>query len=243
MSKQKQENSTVCKVRLSYRYTDLMALSEYLEQQAQKGWYLTSLETGTFTAGEKKIVRYCVEVIPEADRIADDRASGEDDDFQELLTLCEDSGWTFVCHKNDVCVFMSGNPRSPAINTDRAAKVNAIRKAERRMRVSSWCTAAVMLIGMLILTLNDHSGIQPRLRWSLFGLCAVVGAAFLYEAIESLVNERRWLKMERDAEAAGWPVPYFDTEYVRRRDRRLRVVQVTALVAAAGAFILNCLLL
>lgn len=237
MSKQKQENSTVCKVRLSYRYTDLMALSEYLERQAQKGWYLTSLETGTFTAGEKKIVRYCVEVIPEADSDSDKW----NDDFKELLTLCEDSGWTFVCHKNDVCVFMSGNPRSPAINTDRAAKVDAICKAERRMRVSSWCTAAVMLIGMLILTLNDHSRIQPWLRWSLFGLCAVVGAAFLYEAIESLVNERRWLKLERDAEAAGWPVPYFDTEYVQKRDKRLRVVQVTALVAAAGAFILNCL--
>ncbi|MCQ2429326.1 MAG: DUF2812 domain-containing protein [Clostridia bacterium] len=239
MSKKTSDPNTM-KVRLRYRYTDLMALSEYLERQAQRGWYLTSLASGTFTAGEKKIVRYCVEVIPEADRIADDRASGGDDGFKELLTLCEESGWTFVCHKDDICVFMSNNPRSPAIVTDRAAKVDAVRKAERRGRILAWAFVASLLMEVILFLLPWNEN-RTAAVWIVEGAAALIAATFVYLAVESLVNERRWLKLEREAEAAGWPVPYFDTEYTQKRDKRERIVVLIMAAAAMCALIVGIL--
>lgn len=113
--------------RFSYRECD--AMKEYLEQMAEKGWYLKKLGAWmVFEQGIPGKLRYAVHVFVKGSEY--DRKPEED--TEELIACCEAAGWKFVCNYGKFCVFCTNDDSAVELETDEEIRFSVIQKEESK---------------------------------------------------------------------------------------------------------------
>lgn len=109
-----------------FKSNELERMREYLEQMAEKGWFLTKI-TGAFQIFEKRTpqkLRYAVEIF-DAATVYDTRPEVEAEDYIEL---CRQAGWNFCGCFGRVYVFCSDAEENLLpIETDLEQKYRVIR--------------------------------------------------------------------------------------------------------------------
>lgn len=111
----------------SYRECD--AMKEYLEQMAEKGWYLKQLGAWmVFEQGIPGKLRYAVHVFVKGSEY--DRKPEET--TEELIECCEAAGWKFVCNYGKFCVFCTNDDSAVELETDEEIRFSVIRKEEAK---------------------------------------------------------------------------------------------------------------
>ena len=106
---------------------DVAAMEAWLEQQAQKGLFLSAengffLGFACFEVGNPKRVRYRLDAIPKEKVFAD---------FPEnkaaAIQLAQEMGWEFVTERREFLIYRCGDETLPELNTDPAVQALSLK--------------------------------------------------------------------------------------------------------------------
>ena len=106
---------------------DVAAMEAWLEQQAQKGLFLSAengffLGFACFEVGNPKRVRYRMDAIPKEKVFAD---------FPEnkaaAIQLAQEMGWEFVTERREFLIYRCGDETLPELNTDPAVQALSLK--------------------------------------------------------------------------------------------------------------------
>lgn len=88
----------------------------WLEDMAQRGYLLSKMIGGfaVFECGEPRNVRYRLTDLP-SESLYDDKAPSSED---ELIALCEASGWRFIAQRSFFGIFATEDENAPELDTD-----------------------------------------------------------------------------------------------------------------------------
>ena len=109
---------------------DVAAMEAWLEQQAQKGLFLSAengffLGLACFEVGSPKRVRYRLDVIPKEKVFAD---------FPEnkaaAIELAHEMGWEFVTERREFLIYRCDDEMLPELNTDPAVQALSLRRVQ-----------------------------------------------------------------------------------------------------------------
>ena len=109
---------------------DVAAMEAWLEQQAQKGLFLSAengffLGFACFEVGNPKRVRYRLDAIPKEKVFAD---------FPEnkaaAIQLAQEMGWEFVTERREFLIYRCGDEALPELNTDPAVQALSLKRIQ-----------------------------------------------------------------------------------------------------------------
>ena len=109
---------------------DVAAMEAWLEQQAQKGLFLSAengffLGFACFEVGNPKRVRYRLDAIPKEKVFADfpeNKASA--------IELAQEMGWEFVTERREFLIYRCGDEALPELNTDPAVQALSLKRIQ-----------------------------------------------------------------------------------------------------------------
>ena len=109
---------------------DVAAMEAWLEQQAQKGLFLSAengffLGFACFEVGSPKRVRYRLDVIPKEKLLAD-----FPDNKQAAIELAQEMGWEFVTERREFLIYRCDNETLPELNTDPAVQALSLKRIQ-----------------------------------------------------------------------------------------------------------------
>lgn len=155
---------------------DVGRFESWLEDMAQEGYVLEKifLHVGIFTKGQPRRLRYRICELPQESLYADRSPSGED----ELIAICEASGWRYVDQRLGFGIFVTEDDALPELQTE---PYIAYDKA-------LW----MMAYGLLFALLSEILILCLDWRWYL-GIMVVLLLPFLYwqrkKQIPRMLNE------------------------------------------------------
>jgi len=237
------KEKTTMKKFLTYNYTDLSALKEYLEEMALKGWELVNIRS--FAEFKKCVphrIRYNVELVPTAEyetNIVSERS-------KEFIDMCEQSGWRFVSNITNLYVFATEDENIPDIMTDNTERVELIKKTSKKQHKSlllSLCSILLCFASMLFMFLSDL-GSEEGLDLLLHGLMVMVFmcvVAISYLNISVRVSFVKWRKKAEKALQDGASIEYYGIEIMKRRLLTMRIYFGILLATILGLSIFNAL--
>jgi hypothetical protein len=112
----------------SYLPYECVAVEEYLEEMAKRGWLLQSVKGYLFKFKriEPKKIKYSVDVLYEAS-IFDCKDSNAALEYREY---CKAAGWNYVCQTGKIQIFYTDDDRKNiSIHTDEEEKYKSVLKA------------------------------------------------------------------------------------------------------------------
>lgn len=137
---------------MTFRYTDLKAVCEYLEEMAAKGWELKSMRTFMeFRKAEPRKVRYSAELLETASVYG----NFVSDDSREYIDMCEQAGWEFVCNTGKMYIFRMEDENAIEIVSDNEEKLKDIKRGTLKTYFLSWFVLPVIIL--LDIALNVFS--------------------------------------------------------------------------------------
>lgn len=133
-----------------FKPNELDLMREYLEQMAEKGWFLTKI-TGAFQSFEKgkpRKLRYAAEIFDRA-TVYDTRPESEAEDYIEL---CREAGWSFCGSYGRVYVFSSETEDALPIETDLEQKYRVICRDLMKEWANQYLSSVLLLLLIEIYT-------------------------------------------------------------------------------------------
>ena len=130
---------------------DVAAMEAWLEQQAQKGLFLSAengffLGFACFEVGNPKRVRYRLDVIPKEKVFAD---------FPEnkaaAIQLAQEMGWEFVTERREFLIYRCDDETLPELNTDPAVQALSLKRVQRNLSSRVWSTCYCFFVYSILL--------------------------------------------------------------------------------------------
>ena len=130
---------------------DVAAMEAWLEQQAQKGLFLSAengffLGFACFEVGSPKRVRYRLDAIPKEKVFADfpeNKASA--------IQLAQEMGWEFVTERREFLIYRCDDETLPELNTDPAVQALSLRRVQRNLSSRVWSTCYCFFVYPILL--------------------------------------------------------------------------------------------
>lgn len=130
---------------------DVAAMEAWLEQQAQKGLFLSAengffLGFACFEVGNPKRVRYRLDAIPKEKVFAD---------FPEnkaaAIQLAQEMGWEFVTERREFLIYRCDDETLPELNTDPAVQALSLKRVQRNLSSRVWSTCYCFFVYPILL--------------------------------------------------------------------------------------------
>lgn len=130
---------------------DVAAMEAWLEQQAQKGLFLSAengffLGFACFEVGSPKRVRYRLDAIPKEKVFAD---------FPEnkaaAIQLAQEMGWEFVTERREFLIYRCDDETLPELNTDPAVQALSLKRVQRNLSSRVWSTCYCFFVYPILL--------------------------------------------------------------------------------------------
>ena len=188
------------------------AVKEYLEEMAEKGWLLQSVE-GVFLKFKKiepQKINYSVDALTKISNFDDI----DSDAALEYREYCKAAGWNYICRKGKIQIFYSENDKkATSIHTDEEEKFKSVFKA-------SLLPEVIQLFIVLMFINNIYSqyyleSIKYTLASNLniFGLFFMVSIIFM--CCISIISFLIWVIKARNRLKAMEPMPYNSYKQIR----------------------------
>ena len=182
---------------------DVAAMEAWLEQQAQKGLFLSAengffLGFACFEVGNPKRVRYRLDVIPKEKVFAD---------FPEnkaaAIQLAQEMGWEFVTERREFLIYRCDDETLPELNTDPAVQALSLKRVQRNLSSRVWSTCYCFFVYPILLFALR----MPAFLLSVLTLGTLrVLALFLITAVMAageICDWRRLRKLRNHLQAGG----------------------------------------
>ena len=182
---------------------DVAAMEAWLEQQAQKGLFLSAengffLGFACFEVGNPKRVRYRLDVIPKEKVFADfpeNKASA--------IQLAQEMGWEFVTERREFLIYRCDDETLPELNTDPAVQALSLKRVQRNLSSRVWSTCYCFFVYPILLFALR----MPAFLLSVLTLGTLrVLALFLITAVMAageICDWRRLRKLRNHLQAGG----------------------------------------
>ena len=182
---------------------DVAAMEAWLEQQAQKGLFLSAengffLGFACFEVGNPKRVRYRLDAIPKEKVFAD---------FPEnkaaAIQLAQEMGWEFVTERREFLIYRCDDETLPELNTDPAVQALSLKRVQRNLSSRVWSTCYCFFVYPILLFALR----MPAFLLSVLTLGTLrVLALFLITAVMAageICDWRRLRKLRNHLQAGG----------------------------------------
>jgi len=198
------------------RYSDLSALCERLEKMEAEGWRLESLHLlAEYRRCEPRKVRYSAELLGTANIIGNAIPQKSHD----YIDLCEQAGWSLVSHYGPLHIFRAEDLSAPEIVSDPVEKLQAVKRASRRMYLPLWFMGIFYLLYQLFMfdAIESPSifATQQYVLLTLFSSIILIVLAGMY-SFEFLI----WYIKAKRAVSEGLPIPFNGTKAANRATMR-----------------------
>lgn len=182
---------------------DVAAMEAWLEQQAQKGLFLSAengffLGFACFEVGNPKRVRYRLDAIPKEKVFADfpeNKASA--------IQLAQEMGWEFVTERREFLIYRCDDETLPELNTDPAVQALSLKRVQRNLSSRVWSTCYCFFVYPILLFALR----MPAFLLSVLTLGTLrVLALFLITAVMAageICDWRRLRKLRNHLQAGG----------------------------------------
>lgn len=202
------------------RYSDLAALCERFEKMEGEGWRLESLHLlAEYRRCEPRKVRYSAELLDTANIIGNQIPQKSLD----YIDLCEQAGWSLVSHYGPLHIFRSEDLRAPEIVSDPVEKLQAVKRASRRMYLPLWVMGIFSLFYQLFMFAAIESpsifATQQYVLLTLLSSIILIVLAGMY-SFEFLI----WYRKAKRAVSEGLPIPFNGTKAANRATMRERII-------------------
>ncbi|MBO4847834.1 MAG: DUF2812 domain-containing protein [Clostridia bacterium] len=209
----------------------MAALNKHFEEKAASGLILRSFGPTAvcrYEECEPAKLRYNAVICP----VSKSASPSISEEARGFIEFCEESGWNFVDHRNEVYVFCTEDASVPDIETDSRELIASVDRAASRSRFIS-----LVLIGMsfanLCTSVLRFFGESPDLRPFSIGMVsgqAVLLLSALVILIWNVIRDRKWTAAMYSALDRGEPIPDPDPNVLKRR--RLTALAGIILIAA-----------
>ena len=173
---------------------DVAAMEAWLEQQAQKGLFLSAengffLGFACFEVGNPKRVRYRLDAIPKEKVFAD---------FPEnkaaAIQLAQEMGWDFIAEWKEFLIYRCDDDRAPELNTDPAVQALSLKRVQKAlsMRVFDTCWL-LFLYPVVALSLRLSAFLLSVLTFGTLRFLALL----LISAIQTADAVRDWRRLRQ----------------------------------------------
>ncbi len=204
-----------CRKYMVFRYTDLKAICEYLEEMSEKGWELVSLTKimVEFKKIEPHRVRYSVELIDTASSYNDEIS----DETKEYIDMCEQAGWEFVCNRRKMFIFRTEDESIPDIVSDSYEKLQSIKNAIVKSFFAIWI---IYLLGFFFDIYADvfmYKNIAEVAASNIKLGNATTALIFIIIILTEMFSFIIWYIKAKRALDDGKPISYINLKKLKRR--------------------------
>lgn len=222
------KNKDVKRVLFNFMPYECTALEEFLEEEASKGWLLTSIRGNVFKFKriEPKNLKFTVDIFG-------DLTLFDDENNEVLLSYrdyCEEAGWKYVCSKGKIQIFYTeDNLESIPIHTDEKEKFKQIIKA------SMWNVfgyAVIVALWMIVFYqwFASFSMVKTIFSSNVMILCSFIySAAIFYYSIE-LILFIKWIIKSRISLKENKFIPYNSYKSLKRKNKLYIIGIIFAIV-------------
>lgn len=199
---------------ISFRYTDLTAVCEYLEEMEAQGWQLVSMGMlSEFRKCEPRKVRYAAELLESASAISNSIS----DKSQDYIDMCEQAGWKFICNIGKMFIFRTESETAPEIVTDSAEKLAGIKKAMLKTNLLTWFVLPLIILFNLSMQLQSIGSIAVLATQYIALATMLIYAMFYLTVILQITGFTKWYIKAKRAVTDGQKIPYVGLKQLRRR--------------------------
>lgn len=223
---------------ISFRYTDLTAVCEYLEEMEAQGWQLVSMGMlSEFRKCEPRKVRYAAELLESASAISNSIS----DKSQDYIDMCEQAGWEFICNIGKMFIFRTESETAPEIVTDSAEKLADIKKALLKTNFITWLILPVIMIFNFVMQVRANGSIAVLASQYIALATMLLYLLFFLTVILQIAGFIRWYVKAKSAVASGLQIPYVGLKQLRRRKLEtyipLAIIGIILLAASISGII------
>jgi hypothetical protein len=217
---------------MTFRYTDLTAVCEYLEEMSEQGWELVSVRTlFEFRRSEPKRVRYAAELLETASAVS----NAISDKSQDYIDMCEQAGWEFVCNAGKMYIFRTENEEAPDIVTDSADKLADIRRATLKTFFMNWFVLPVLFVFNLVMQLISNRSVA-RIATQYIAIASILFYLIFFVIVfTQIVGFVLWYVRAKHAVNTGKSIPYVGLDKLRKRKFEA-IIPLSIIVLVLGAF-------
>ena len=182
---------------------DVAAMEAWLEQQAQKGLFLSAengffLGFACFEVGNPKRVRYRLDAIPKEKVFAD---------FPEnkaaAIQLAQEMGWEFVTERREFLIYRCDDETLPELNTDPAVQALSLRRVQSTLSNRVFMSFYYLFIyPVLLLSFRLPTLLLSVITLGTLRLLALLLIA-LVQTLGAVCDWRRLRKLRNHLQAGG----------------------------------------
>lgn len=222
------KNKNKKRVLFNFMPYECAAVEEFLEEEASKGWLLTSISGNIFKFEKIKArkLKFTVDILG-------DVTFFHAEDNEEALRYrdyCEEAGWKYVCSKGKIQIFYTeDNLELIPIHTDEKEKFKQIIKA------SMWNVlgyAVIVALWMIVFYqwFASFGMVKTIFSSNVMILCSFIySAAILYYSIE-LILFIQWIIKSRISLKENKFIPYNSYKSLKRKNKLYIIGIILALV-------------
>ena len=225
---------------LPFYSSDTDAVAERFEQRAAEGWMLKSLGLfAEYAVCEPKKLRFNAVLCP----VKGSNSASIPLGGSEYITLCEEAGWSFVCHRQEVYVFCTEDDSAPDIETDIAQRMESVKAANKRLWLGSIPSMLLLVLNILRRIGLHASGAGSKAFVAAMNNISILALVVLIVSLTAnTIGVRRWLAAAERAAEEGGRAPASLPGVLSRR-KRIALIMLGALLLAVLGLLAYALLL
>ncbi|MBR0136442.1 MAG: DUF2812 domain-containing protein [Clostridia bacterium] len=225
---------------LPFYSSDTDAVAERFEQRAAEGWMLKSLGLfAEYALCEPKKLRFNAVLCP----VKGSNSASIPLGGSEYITLCEEAGWSFVCHRQEVYVFCTEDDSAPDIETDIAQRMESVKAANKRLWLGSIPGFVLLVLNIIRrIGMNASNAADRAFSHAVNYSSIFMIAALLVSLTANTIGVRKWLAVAGLAAKEGGRAPASLPGVLSRR-KRIALIMLGALLFAVLGLLAYALLL
>lgn len=222
------KNKDVKRVLFNFMPYECTALEEFLEEEASKGWLLTSIRGNVFKFKriEPKNLKFTVDIFG-------DLTLFDDENNEVLLSYrdyCKEAGWEYVCSKGKIQIFYTEDySESIPIHTDEKEKFKHIVRASIS-NISGFVVLVALWIFIIYQWLVGTSMFESIVSSNvmLIGVFIYNGMIFYY--LVEIIALIKWGIKSKISLKENKFIPYNSYKTLKNKNRFYKVAIILALI-------------